>query len=297
MPVWAWLIGAVGLEVIGTTALQQSAQFTRTIPTLVMAVCYGLSFYALSVVVQSMPVGVMYAIWSGAGIALISLIGWVFLGQQLDTPAVIGIAMITSGVVVINMLGGRPHCRARNPRMPTSCPARSCSFRLRCGAGRAGFSFTASFPKTPAMRRVSLPPVVPGLRGSCGLHRRLGCGRADLGRCGGRRDRGGRHRRRAEPAVQSHRFWRGGRSAGCGTRLCWLSAAPSEGKVSARRYSQPSLAISLIASVASRHSGRRASLRPLSFLHAPVPGWRGIHDPAWAVPCFIDNFIGQYVVG
>ncbi|WBU57553.1 DMT family transporter [Paracoccus sediminicola] len=110
MPVWAWLIGAVGLEVIGTTALQQSAQFTRTIPTLVMAVCYGLSFYALSVVVQSMPVGVMYAIWSGAGIALISLIGWVFLGQQLDTPAVIGIGMIAAGVVVINMFSGAgPH--------------------------------------------------------------------------------------------------------------------------------------------------------------------------------------------
>ena len=87
MPVWAWLGGAILLEVIGTTALQQSAQFTRLIPTVIMAVCYGLAFYALSVVVQYMPMGVVYAIWSGAGIALIA-----------------------AGVVVINMFSGAgPH--------------------------------------------------------------------------------------------------------------------------------------------------------------------------------------------
>ncbi|TKW68308.1 MAG: multidrug efflux SMR transporter [Paracoccus denitrificans] len=110
MPVWAWLGGAILLEVIGTTALQQSAQFTRILPTLLMAVCYGLAFYALSVVVQSMPMGIVYAIWSGAGIALISLIGVVFLNQHLDTAAFIGIAMITGGVIVINMFSGAgPH--------------------------------------------------------------------------------------------------------------------------------------------------------------------------------------------
>ncbi|SDE66812.1 small multidrug resistance pump [Paracoccus isoporae] len=110
MPVWMWLAGAVGLEVVGTTALQQSAQFTRTGPTVLMAVCYGLSFYALSVVVQSMPVGVMYAVWSGAGIALISLIGWAFLGQRLDGPAVIGIGLIAAGVIVINLFSrANPH--------------------------------------------------------------------------------------------------------------------------------------------------------------------------------------------
>ena len=110
MPVWAWLLGAVGLEVVGTTALQQSAQFTRTVPTVIMVACYGLSFYALSIVVQSMPVGVMYAIWSGAGIALISVIGWVFLNQRLDAAAILGISLIAAGVIVINLFSGyNPH--------------------------------------------------------------------------------------------------------------------------------------------------------------------------------------------
>lgn len=110
MPVWAWLGGAILLEVIGTTALQQSAQFSRLLPTAVMAICYGLSFYALSVVVQHMPMGVVYAIWSGTGIALISLIGAVFLKQHLDAAALAGIAMIAAGVVVINLFSGAgPH--------------------------------------------------------------------------------------------------------------------------------------------------------------------------------------------
>ncbi|HMQ42269.1 MAG TPA: multidrug efflux SMR transporter [Paracoccus sp. (in: a-proteobacteria)] len=110
MPVWVWLGGAILLEVIGTTALQQSAQFSRLLPTAIMAICYGLSFYALSVVVQQMPMGVVYAIWSGTGIALISLIGAVFLGQRLDTAAVAGIALIAAGVVVINLFSGAgPH--------------------------------------------------------------------------------------------------------------------------------------------------------------------------------------------
>ncbi|AUM73512.1 DMT family transporter [Paracoccus jeotgali] len=110
MPIWLWLGGAIILEVVGTTALQQSAQFTRVIPTLIMALCYGLAFYALSVVVQSMPMGIVYAIWSGAGIALISLIGALFLRQHLDLAGLIGIGLITSGVVVINLFSGAgPH--------------------------------------------------------------------------------------------------------------------------------------------------------------------------------------------
>jgi small multidrug resistance pump len=110
MPIWAWLGGAIMLEVVGTTALQQSAQFTRIIPTTIMAVCYGLAFYMLSVVVQHMPMGIVYAIWSGAGIALISLIGVVFLNQHLDAAGLIGIALITAGVIVINMFSGAsPH--------------------------------------------------------------------------------------------------------------------------------------------------------------------------------------------
>ncbi|MFV0410030.1 MAG: DMT family transporter [Paracoccus sp. (in: a-proteobacteria)] len=110
MPNWVWLGGAIILEVIGTTALQQSAQFTRPLPTLIMALCYGAAFYALSVVVQHMPMGVVYAIWSGIGIALISLIGAMFLGQHLDHAAVAGIALIAAGVVVINLFSSAgPH--------------------------------------------------------------------------------------------------------------------------------------------------------------------------------------------
>ncbi len=110
MPSWVWLGGAIILEVIGTTALQQSAQFTRALPTAIMAVCYALAFYALSVVVQYMPMGVVYAIWSGFGIALISVIGAMFLGQHLDWAAVAGIAMIAAGVIVINLFSGAsPH--------------------------------------------------------------------------------------------------------------------------------------------------------------------------------------------
>ena len=110
IPVWGWLGAAILLEVAGTTALQQSAQFTRAVPTLVMALCYGLSFYALSVVVKFMPMGVVYAIWSGSGIALISLIGVAFLGQRLDAAGLAGIGLIAAGVVVINLFSGAgPH--------------------------------------------------------------------------------------------------------------------------------------------------------------------------------------------
>lgn len=109
MLIWGWLSIAIVLEVIGTTALQQSSQFTRLIPTVIMALCYGLSFYALSIVVQKVPVGVMYAIWSGAGVALITLIGVIFLKQHLDIAAVLGITMITAGVVVINLFSNSGH--------------------------------------------------------------------------------------------------------------------------------------------------------------------------------------------
>ena len=103
MPNWVWLGGAIILEVIGTTALQQSAQFTRIVPTMIMAVCYGMAFYALSVVVQSMPMGVVYAIWSGMGIVLISAVAWIWYRQTLDTAALLGLALIIAGVMVVNL--------------------------------------------------------------------------------------------------------------------------------------------------------------------------------------------------
>lgn len=99
----AALAAAIILEVIGTTFLQQSQQFTRPMPTIVMALCYGAAFYLLSLALKVMPVGIAYAIWSGLGIVLISLVGLVFLGQRLDLPAIIGIGLIIAGVLVVNL--------------------------------------------------------------------------------------------------------------------------------------------------------------------------------------------------
>ena len=103
MPVWLTLAGAITLEVLGTTCLQLSAQFTRPVYVVCMAVCYGFSFYLLSVVLTMMPVGLAYAVWSGLGVVLITLIGLVAFGQRLDLPAVLGVAMIVGGVMVINL--------------------------------------------------------------------------------------------------------------------------------------------------------------------------------------------------
>jgi len=100
---WAVLLGAIGCEVLGTTLLQQSQQFTRPWPALGMAVCYGVAFYLLSLALRQMPVGIAYAIWSGLGVVLISIIGVVLFRQKLDLPAILGLVMIVGGVVVINL--------------------------------------------------------------------------------------------------------------------------------------------------------------------------------------------------
>lgn len=97
------LIAAIALEVVGTTLLQKSQQFTRLWPTLGMAVAYLAAFWLLSFTLRTMPVGIAYAIWSATGIVLISLIGLVFLGQKLDVPAMIGIGLIIAGVLVVNL--------------------------------------------------------------------------------------------------------------------------------------------------------------------------------------------------
>ena len=96
---WAALLGAIGFEVLGTTLLQQSQQFTRPWPTAGLAVCYGLAFYLLTIALKQMPVGLAYAIWSGLGVVLISVIGLFLFKQKLDLPAVVGLVMIVGGVV------------------------------------------------------------------------------------------------------------------------------------------------------------------------------------------------------
>lgn len=98
------LAAAIALEVVGTTLLQASAQFTRPMPVLGMLACYGLSFYLLSLVLRVMPLGIAYALWSGFGILLVTLIGVIVFRQRLDAAAVLGIGLIVAGVVIINLL-------------------------------------------------------------------------------------------------------------------------------------------------------------------------------------------------
>jgi len=100
---YAVLIAAIVCEVIGTSFLAASQQFTRLWPTIATAVCYGASFYFLSVALRTLPIGIAYAVWSGLGIVLISLSGYVVYRQILDLPAIIGIGLILSGVIVINL--------------------------------------------------------------------------------------------------------------------------------------------------------------------------------------------------
>ena len=94
---------AIVAEVIGTSALRSSDGFTRAVPSVVVIVGYSTAFYFLSLTLKTIPVGVAYAVWSGIGIVLISAVGWVVFGQKLDLGAIAGIALITAGVVILNV--------------------------------------------------------------------------------------------------------------------------------------------------------------------------------------------------
>lgn len=94
---------AIVAEVIATSALKASDGFTRLGPSLFVVVGYSVAFYFLSLTLRVMSVGVAYAIWCGAGIVLVSLIGWLVLGQKLDGAALGGMGLIIAGVVVINL--------------------------------------------------------------------------------------------------------------------------------------------------------------------------------------------------
>ena len=97
------LLLAIGFETFATSLLKQSEQFTKAIPAVSCIFCYIASFFFLSHVLKSMPVGIAYAIWSAVGIVLISLIGLFGFKQHLDLPAIIGLGLIIAGVVVINL--------------------------------------------------------------------------------------------------------------------------------------------------------------------------------------------------
>jgi small multidrug resistance pump len=100
---FVYLAIAIVSEVVGTTALKASNAFTVWQPSLVVVLGYGISFYFLSLALRTIPVGIAYAIWSGVGIVLISIIAWVIYRQALDTAAIVGIGLIVAGVGVINV--------------------------------------------------------------------------------------------------------------------------------------------------------------------------------------------------
>ncbi|WP_170330161.1 DMT family transporter [Ruegeria arenilitoris] len=94
---------AVIAETIGTTALQASQQFSRLWPSVLVVVSYGIAFYLLGLTLKFMPVGIVYAIWSGLGIVFIAIIGFIVFGQRLDWPAVLGLTMILAGILIIHL--------------------------------------------------------------------------------------------------------------------------------------------------------------------------------------------------
>ncbi|CAG9174308.1 SMR family transporter [Cupriavidus respiraculi] len=100
---YAYLSIAIVAEVIATSALGASANFSRLWPSVVTVAGYATAFWFLSLALRGMSIGVAYAIWSGVGIVLISLVGWLLFKQRLDVPAIVGIGLIIAGVVVINV--------------------------------------------------------------------------------------------------------------------------------------------------------------------------------------------------
>lgn len=100
---WLYLAVAIVSEVIATSALKAAEGFTRPWPSLLVVIGYGIAFYCLSVVLRTLPVGVTYAIWSGVGVALVALVGWLVYGQSLDLPAILGLGLIVAGVVILNV--------------------------------------------------------------------------------------------------------------------------------------------------------------------------------------------------
>lgn len=103
MKQWIFLSVAIVSEVIGTSALKATGEFTRLWPSVIVVVSYFLAFYFLTLTLRTIPIGIAYAIWSGVGVALITLVGWLFYKQTLDIPAFVGISLIVAGVVVLNV--------------------------------------------------------------------------------------------------------------------------------------------------------------------------------------------------
>ena len=103
---YTYLLLAILSEVLATSMLKASDGFTKLFPSIITFIGYIVSFYFLSMVLKYIPIGISYAIWSGIGIVLISIVGLLFFKQQLDLPGIFGMILIISGVVVIHLFSG-----------------------------------------------------------------------------------------------------------------------------------------------------------------------------------------------
>ena len=100
---WLYLFISIVAEVIATSMLKLSNEFTRLGPSIIVVLGYATAFYFLSLTLRTIPIGVAYAMWSGVGIFLVTIIAWIFYQQKLDWAAILGIGLIVSGVVVMNV--------------------------------------------------------------------------------------------------------------------------------------------------------------------------------------------------
>ena len=100
---YLYLFAAIVAEVVATSALNASQQFTKLVPSVITIVGYLISFYLLSLALRSLPIGVAYAVWSGVGIVLTAMVGVYLFKQVPDTPAIIGMILIIAGVLVMNL--------------------------------------------------------------------------------------------------------------------------------------------------------------------------------------------------
>ena len=103
MQTYLYLLIAVVFETFGSSCLQASQQFTRFWPSVGVIIGFGAAFWFFTLVLKVLPLGVTYALWSGIGMVLIALSGWVLFGQKLDLAATLGIGLIIAGIVVINL--------------------------------------------------------------------------------------------------------------------------------------------------------------------------------------------------
>jgi small multidrug resistance pump len=109
MKTYLILFLAIVFETVATSFLKQSEQFTKLVPSVLTVLGYAAAFYCLSVVLKSIPVGIAYAIWSGVGIVLTAIVAYFAFGQKIDTAGLIGMALIISGVLVINLFSQTGH--------------------------------------------------------------------------------------------------------------------------------------------------------------------------------------------